>query len=554
MIKIKSSKYIWIVALVIGVLVGDFTFNNTEMGVYESYPRSFLDDGDLNILNQIFYSDDKKMVSPTGYYYTHHNYGSALYTIPILLYSRIIGKLMGLEHDGINTGERGNRKNLKVFNYRFDSLEFFGSFYLAVGVFLLTLVSLFSLYKNFLKTFLKENKNHDLYRNHIIVLLFSGPLTYYLFWAQSTPNLLIFIPMGLMFYFSRKLESLNANLYLGVSFGLGFITRVDFSLYGLFIILWWIEYKPSLRYYLAQALGLFLSVFPFVIYEINRLGEFSFGYFNTFYLNWINVIDFYFSPYRGVLISHPIVIVQIFLGLFILLREGKSHWSKWKRELFVCLTILILKSLLLSLTYSHGGGVLGPRQLLQDVVLLSFFTSIYSFEYKQLRLLFVLAFIYNIMLSLVYAHLDLYGLNLFNFGESYFDFYHNYITNIGNFLTKISETLNIQNLYNSIVVSIPIFILMFMIRNKKEKLVAPLVISLMILNMSIIGIDTVSNKEKLSKYEKTSNSLKTLMYHENIGSMIDRIDYLNSMGRFTEAKEFIKIVVRYHNEVKDKSF
>ncbi len=533
------------------ILIGHFNFSNTELSVYESYSRSIVEDGDLNLSNQLFYKDDFRVVTKSGYFYTHHSYGNALISTPFYLYGKLFSKISGLKKTTLNDGLRASNDNLKPFNHSPNSVENFESFSMGVGVFLIFLFSFFSLLSSFSKELGLGGEKNKLFEIYNYLLLLSGPAFYYLFWGQSTPSLSIIVPLVLLFHFSRKQESKLNHLYFGVAFGIGVLIRVDFSLYALFVFYWWSKKSVNLSGKFFQFLGLSLVLIPFIFFEHLRLGSVEVGYLETVYMNWMNVLDFYFSPYKGVFFSHPIVLIIIVASSYVLIRDFKNKkQSQWRDEFLIAFIILMVKSILLSLTYSHAGGVLGPRQLIVDILLVGIFLSREALTNKRVGFLLVFLFLNNLMMSLIYAYPYLASRPLFQFNDGIISFYQNYIEMIPILLSKPLSILRPANLVNAFVAfSIPLLIL-YSLRRFRSKAVEVIIIYFVLFNLVVVGLDASSEK-KVNNAEVRTSSMDALMYYENAGSMIERIRYLEGRHRIKEKEEFLMLLNVYFNKVQD---
>jgi hypothetical protein len=532
------------------ILIGDFNFLNTELSIYDSYSRSIVEDGDLNLSNQLFYKDDFRVVTNSGYFYTHHSYGNALISTPFFLYGKLLAKINGLEDTPVNDGLRGGNENLKPFNYLPNSSESFESFSMGVGVFLVFLLSFFSLLNLLSKELKLDGENKKLFEIYNYLILLAGPTFYYLFWGQSTPSLSIIVPLFFLFHFSRKKECNLSHFFFGVAFGVGVLIRVDFSLYALFVFYWWVKDSVGSTGKFAQFLGLSLSLIPFLVFENLRLGAVEVGYLETVYLNWLNILDFYFSPYKGVLFSHPIVLLIILGSVITLVRDFKKRKSsRWRNEFFIALLILIVKSILLSLTYSHAGGVLGPRQLIVDLLLVGVFFSKEIIFSRKIGLFLALLFFYNLIMSLIYAYPNLLNRPLFMVSDGVISFYQNYLKMIPFLLSKPLAILKPSNLANSVITfSVPVMIF-YSLRRFKRKMIVPVMAYFIVSNILIVSLDFFSDK-KVNSSEVRTTSMDALMYYENAGSMIERIRYLEGRQRLEEKEEFLVLLRSYFSKVK----
>ncbi|MFT6070713.1 MAG: hypothetical protein ACJAT2_001324 [Bacteriovoracaceae bacterium] len=552
MLKQRITKTNIIIALVVlfTIVFGSFNFTNTEFSVYESFNRSLVYDGDLNIANQLFYKNDKGLLSKTGYFYSHHSYGSALLLSPIAFYSHYIGRLFGLKSDTHNYQSRTDQTDLRPFYYKQGSLEWFESFSMSFGAYCLFLFSLFLLIKEFKIRYGINNPHYDLVQ---LLIFISSPAYFYLTYAQSTPNLLVLFPLAFLFYLSRNSDELVNNFLIGLAFGLGMIIRIDFGIYGLFILSWWFIYKLDFKRISLQGLGLLIMLVPAIVFEYSRLGSFTVGYLETFYMSWITVFDLVFSPYGGVFTIHPLMLFLYLLGLFKVIQSLKIRkFSLQEVELITIFSILSLRTVLLGFTYSHNSGVFGGRQLLQDFLLLGMILlPCHRFSRKYYFPLIMLSIV-NIFLSMGFEFPDLHGSAIFLFGDTYSSFFIKafdiFLIVVGSF-TKI---LNLDNL-RTIVLNylIPLLGMAFLIKYLLKERAKYVLCVFALMNIFIISLDRVRGAQSNPGLLKRATSVDALMYYENMGSLMERIGFLEgTKTRSGELEEIEKIMIEYHHKIK----
>tara|TARA_R110002072_G_scaffold1989_5_gene16724 strand:+ start:200202 stop:201968 length:1767 start_codon:yes stop_codon:yes gene_type:complete len=542
---LKKYKLIFITSLFF-LIFSQLNFTNTEFTVYESYNRSIVYDLDLNIKNQFFFEDDKKIVTPNGYFYTHHNYGSALLQTPFFVYASQLGKINNLERTfPLSIKERPEKTGigLKGFHFRPGTQEDFEQESASVANIFIFLLAFFLFIKEFTGRYKIENPFNFKLAN--ILLLLSGPALHYLLYAQSTPNLTTLLPLFLIFYFSRRLDSYENNLLLGISFGLGFSIRHDFAVYGIFILLWWTIYKPGIKKALMQAVGLFSIVIPALIFEYNKLGHLHFGYLDTFYFNLSTLSDMLFSSYGGIFFVHPAFLIVISIAIYGIY-FSKDRTQNKTLELAAAFLIIFIKTALLGLTFSHNGGVLGGRQVIQDYLLISLFASMLLCGQKK-NVLWIIPFaLWNFVLGLVYKSAHITKVNFFQVDDTYFSFFKRTFEGITEVFT-FNNVIHIYSILNIIVnYSLLLFFIIFIIYKLKYRLRYLLYI-VVVLNLTIISLDYKRGKDKVSTHDIETDSMNVLMYYENMGSILERLYYLSAQQRQnnSETVRYLKLAKEY---------
>ncbi len=533
----------------VGLLTSRLNFTNTEFAIYDSYNKSIIYDGDLNLSNQIYFENETYLNTTQGFYYTQHSYGAAIVTSTIAYWSYLVGQMSGMKSKYYP--ESLWDKNIKPFLVKKGSIDDFISYSSAFGTYLLVFTFLIFFIIVLGKRVHIDSKNEYFMTSGLLIA--SGPALFYLLFAQSTPNLLCLIPLALLFYYKSRE---NNELELGLCLGLGTIIRIDFVLYALFIFLWskCYESKDRARNILKIIIGFSLFYLPYLVFDTFKSGSLSSGYFETIYLNTSLFFDFLFSAYGGAIIVHPILIVLILISFYHMYRNRSYLLEESSLELIIAILIIFIKILLMSFTYSHNGGVIGARQLLQDFVLLALLicsSNINLFKNILIKGLCLILCVWNILLTLTASVYDLNGLSIFSMSDEYIHLFSRvFETSLKVFqnpVTIIDHTNVINNFLNFIPVLLVAIIFYSKVNKKKYLFYFLAFFHLLIVSSSLIKANS-TNSDNNHLVVKT-DCLSCLMYYENVGSMMERYLYLKKKNRVSEARVMKGLIQKYHKDV-----
>ena len=516
------KKYFPILLIVFTFSFAVVNFTIPEYGVYSSMTESILEDGDLNIADELFYPEQKFLLTESKNYPHHHSSGAVAGWIPFALYSKVVSNLSGLTDEELQY-EDHLKGFKKPFNFRRDGSKFFWHMSLVFGNILLTAFGIFLLFKN--KSIFKSQNS---YRDFCIFIL-STPLIYYMTLEPGASNNMSLIFTALLLTYIEKDLTKKDLVLIGLIWGLSFSVRIG-NFFYFPIILYILRNNLKLKSLSIAAISTLVGILPHFINEKIRFGEMVVGYSNIFYFNPILIWETMFSPYKGIFIFSPILFVAILVGLFEVIRE-----KKFTLKLAIILSIG-LKVFFFGSTYSHGGGVFGARQFIQD---LPFFFILFSSlgNTKIRNYLLLIGFTVSTYIYIFYINQGLFLPHDMLF-SNYFSLWSSSINN--NIEYSAYPLLKLVNF------SIPLIILVFLGRKIKNDL---FVIFFAVSLYSITFINFKNNDlntKKLTKsgYYKntfTANTLDMALAYENIGSMQERFLFLHHRHREKEAKEALRV-------------
>lgn len=388
-------------ALTFIILPKDFA--QTEMGVYHGYATSIIEDGDFNLVNQMYYGGEKFNVTTTYNHPDFHSNGTSVLWAPFVIYSEIINSIFSdnlLKSVPHEIKLEGGLQ--KIYWRATGSAEFI----IDVG---LVLSAVFYVFLGFLLCV----KVSDQFKLNIHKWIFVGiflslsTLYYFLIETGNASLPLIFMsPLLLMLYSKVKEEGrLLDSFFLGIAIGVGFIIKVDFVFYTLLVGMPFLtqiksNYKKGLKESFVAGLGFVLCTLPIFLNEYVKFDQIFFGYDHNLKANWDVFLDTLFSSYHGIVIYTPLFIVLLLLCIK---QSFKILDHEMKEQFFAVVSLsVILKIIAFGLTISHGSGVFGARPFICDFFLFAYLVKKY-FKTNSLKVILSFSSLWSIIACFYYS-------------------------------------------------------------------------------------------------------------------------------------------------------
>lgn len=525
------GKYFAKVFFVLTFAFSIVNFSTSEYGVYSSMTESIIKDRDLNISNEMYYPSQKFIVTKSYNYPHHHSSGALSGWVPFALYGELVSKFFDLPEAEDNLVKRNDRL-IKPFFVQEGTSKFFLHLSLVFGNLFITALSIFLIMRN-KELFPYKNSNIE-----FAAFLLATPLLFYTTLEPgASNNVALLITATLISYINKKSLKLSDMMILGMALGVGFSIRVGTAFY-LPMVLWIIRSHFNLKNLtVIGCLGLIGSM-PHFINDSIRFGDTAFGYSSIFIFNPILLFETMFSPFKGIFIYSPILLVALIAGLKSF--DFKKVFTLENTILFALLTKLFF----FGNTYSHGGGVFGARQFIQDVPLLYIlFTRIKSYNIRRVSLLV------GLIISTLFLTYYIYRGTNIPYDITFMDY-----------LTRWNDSPNHPSLHKlhlkEKIVNFGILaavLLVLLNRFKERAIILFLFTSLMV----ITALNATNNTDNVRKmvandfYENTIpvNTLSTALSYENLGSIQERLVFLKAQKREAEYNETMVVYKSYINDI-----
>ncbi len=371
---------VFILCLAIFTLRFDPEVRDLEGGVYNNVLSSIVEDGDLNIINQV--SKEQSLIATKTYNYSNlHDNGVSSLWLPFYLYAKIVNEVGASKGYYINS------------NYRV-SMVLANIFYTFVLLILLCKFSEF--------IFKKRINRFDL-----LCIFLGTPIYWYGFVHPSSTDLVSGIFPFIYFLLVKKcMNSSNSKDYfiLGLSLGFGVILKVSLLFYGIIPLIFFIKYHKDYKDFFKRILpllviGYLIAITPFFVNEYLETG-FSLYTYSSIVASYYLIYETVLAP-AGYLIVSPLFFISLF-SFFIFIKGESGIEDKILYSLF--LIAPILKILVESFTYG-GNAEYGARHLLTDVfVLMLLYPSFYLNGWKRslARVFAFLCVVQSVFMSFVY--------------------------------------------------------------------------------------------------------------------------------------------------------
>ncbi|OUR93598.1 hypothetical protein A9Q84_19205 [Halobacteriovorax marinus] len=315
-----------------------------ESGVYSNYLTSMVEDGDLNIINQI-HPKERWIATKSYNHPTMHDHGVTTLWLPFYLYSKIL-KSLSID---LNYYKLAGYRATMVFANTF--------FFILLAIFTFKIIPYFF--------------NTKLSRYDFLLVLFGTPLFWYGFISPSTADISsAFYPfLCLIMHRICLSEDKKINYFIyGLILALGAITKVPLLFYFILPFHFLLVNKSRASYVIKNLAPYFIAgslygFIPFFINEWVKYGEFTYSYAGII-SSYNLLLELTFGP-AGYFYVSPIYLLVIPSLFAIVKRKQVTD----KSVLFFLILAPIIKILAESSTYA-GNADFGGRHLITDLLIL----------------------------------------------------------------------------------------------------------------------------------------------------------------------------------------
>ncbi len=379
-----KAKYCVILLLFVYFFaVYDINFHGPDEHIYYAYSTSIVEDGDLNIINQIGLDQSNFYVSKTYNLPDFHSYGSVVLFMPFYGYAKFIyllaGKL-GLEN---MTAWDFNRIAKCVMS--FSTIIF--------GLFIIFFT--YKLCRSFFSSKISLCS--------VVAISLGTPFFYYAIHdvgqASIAGCLLAVLSIWLCAYMVN-MKRLEWFLY-GLFFSVCVAVRIEFWLQLFFMLPFFVILRKlnkiewqNIIYFSAGFIIIFLlrTINAYIKFGSFHLEELALVVMTPHYYCPFNGL---FSQYRSVFYTSPILYICLAGFIFVVAGILRNHDKERRmRDIFIFIlsAYLVIKLFLIRKAFGIGIEILGPRWLLMDfVIFVLLFAKLLQEAGKPLRV-FILCF------------------------------------------------------------------------------------------------------------------------------------------------------------------
>jgi len=338
-------------------------FRGPDEPIYFAYTASIVEDGDLNVVNNIdphnayYFPLGKINVSKTYNLPDFHNYGGVILWVPFYVYAKGFYSLV-------------QKMNLKcLITYGFDKFVNCAMSFSTVIFGFITLIFSYFLCKVFF--------TNKIALWSTVALFLATPFFYYMLFEVANANIIASMFSILSIWFCSYIINMKKSqwFWYGLFFSICIIIKTDLwfqfifilSLFAILLILKKTSWVNIVYFILGVIPGLTLKIInDYIKYGTLHMGESGILNFRDFYF-----IEQLFSSYRGFFYTSPIFYIclsGLILSVAALLRNNTIKNEKKLQELFfiILALYLIIKIFIFSFRYAWGGGSAGARQLLTE--------------------------------------------------------------------------------------------------------------------------------------------------------------------------------------------
>lgn len=277
-----------------------------EFGVYSAFARSFLSDGDLNIVNQIP-KEATWILSPTFSYPSYFDHGHTIFWLPFIAYEKLLAYIFP-----------NFSLTIRTSSFLFAIM---GAFFCALSFLLLKGMPL-----------TQENKNP--LKNYLTVLAIF-PSVFCLVISPSNSDITAMFVASLFLYSLIQLEKeTKSSLLVGLLAAILVTIKISLFFYLPFLLFWVLQFssiKSKIKQTLALLLGSFSILVLYVCNTILKYGHWEFPY------SWLKETSTLFIPgitiwgEAGYLQQNPGIILvgtsAFILWAFFYKKDNKTmHW------------------------------------------------------------------------------------------------------------------------------------------------------------------------------------------------------------------------------------
>ncbi|GEM_PF-4063805 len=353
--------------LLLLLTIGSNRFDQIDYGIYLEFTKSILDDGDLNVSNQLtpirLTRNEPIIVTPKNYDPSYHPYSGSSLLVPVLSLSRYISPFFS---SLVPKGEMTLRGGLSK-----EGDEIFSESILCVFNIVLVYLSFYLIYKFLLREM-------SIYRYVLLchTFVFMTPLLNYTFFQPGNMNIPSFFFGTVSFILIKRRKEHGLNTFV-VSLFLFTGTMIKYEV-GLFLLLFLImkvfDHRHCMKNLFREILVISISSIPVSMYFLtnnyHQFGELFLKY-GGMTLQSVLSLELLFSPLHGYLFVSPFIILT-FIAVF-------YYFKTIPHEILIFSLLVILKFFGESLTISSGIDF-GARNYLSDMSVL--FITFLFFENK----------------------------------------------------------------------------------------------------------------------------------------------------------------------------
>ena len=358
-------------------LLFDPGFHGADEPIYFAYTSSIVEDGDLNVVDEVHRPHDTFYVTRTFNLPALHNHGGILAWMPFYVYARAAAaalRIWGVREAAAAEAFAAEKCLMSLSTILFGFGVLFMSYLLA---------------RRFYPV-----------RSGIISVaaLFAGtPLFYYMLMEGGNANIIaaFFMALSMLVMFSMDKASRYHWFMFGVLFSFCLTIKVDLWFLTVLILIFFAESVRLRRARLSGSVWFFAGLAP--VLGMKLINDFlKYGVFHSGEAGLINVRGNYFfeqlfSSYRGYFYSSPILLVCMGAGLasavtFLAARRSAAADDPSDRLCTILFAYICIKLAICSFRYAWGGGNAGARQLLADFpIFVLLFCRVFSVRSALLR-------------------------------------------------------------------------------------------------------------------------------------------------------------------------
>ncbi|HNQ49888.1 MAG TPA: glycosyltransferase family 39 protein [Candidatus Omnitrophota bacterium] len=338
------------------------SFRGPDEPIYYAFTASIVDDGDLNVVDQLHSEPGPFEVTSTYHHSDFHNHGGVIFWAPFYIYGKIVNTLRGPD-DGARDGP-GPEGVMKA---------------------VMSLSTVLMSFMNLLLIFLLVRKFFSIGTAFLAVCAVFWATPYFFFTLVETANAQIpaslLATLLLCVSYTVVGTRIRDWFWYGVFFSVCIVTKLDLWFYIFFVGAYYYMLRRRHRVRGSHAAAFAAGALPcivmkivndFVQYGMVRQAEFSLLSSRSFYL-----FEQLFSRYRGYAYTSPILLVCLLGAVISFMRSARTAEGQpvklYYRDRFIAMTglLIILKIVIIAFRYAWGGGTPGPRVLLTDSCILA---------------------------------------------------------------------------------------------------------------------------------------------------------------------------------------
>ncbi|MDP2928055.1 MAG: tetratricopeptide repeat protein [Candidatus Omnitrophota bacterium] len=377
--------------------VFDVNFHGPDEPVYFGYTASLVEDGDLNIVNQVYFGYGK-FVSETYNFPNLNNYGGVVLWLPFYTYAKSIYYI-------------ANKLNIK-------SLIDEGYIRTAKCAMSFSTVIFGFLGIIFTYLFCRKFFSKKISTWSVIAIFLGTPFFYYTLFEVGNPNVISCLLLVISIWFCSDMMYMGRLQWFlyGLFFSVCTAVRTELLAQLLFIFSFFIILCALKKISWKNGLYFLCAFIPILVLNgINLYLKLGQGWFSQF-LPWPTRLrhaiwfDGFLNSFRGIFYTSPILYV-CFLGFLLIMIKTLMDikdilgniTGNLKNFFFIILSLyLILKLLFLNVAFSPGGDTLSGRMFLSEFpIFVLLFAHAIQKKYLRLPILILSPFLvfWNLLIS-----------------------------------------------------------------------------------------------------------------------------------------------------------